>query len=100
MEKWIAGVLPLRKYPTAKIAAHTIRTPITYAVSVFKDFSTDFTFPYRNRRFSFGTGKLGELAGFASAVILALVALFIGYECFARIIQPVAPFPRSPADNP
>ena len=31
-------------------------------------------------RFTFGTGKLGELAGFASAVILGLVALFIGYE--------------------
>ena len=33
-----------------------------------------------NRRFTFGTGKLGDLAGFASAVILALVALFIAYE--------------------
>jgi hypothetical protein len=32
------GVLPLRKYPTAKITGHTIRTPITYAVSEFKDF--------------------------------------------------------------
>ena len=31
-------------------------------------------------RFSFGTGKLGELAGFASAIILALIAVLIGYE--------------------
>ena len=31
-------------------------------------------------RFSFGTGKLGELAGFSSAVILAVVALIIAYE--------------------
>ena len=31
-------------------------------------------------RFTFGTGKVGELAGFASAVILAVIALFIGYE--------------------
>jgi len=31
-------------------------------------------------RFSFGTGKLGELAGFASAIIVALIALLIGYE--------------------
>ena len=31
-------------------------------------------------RFAFGTGKLGELAAFASAMILALVALLIGYE--------------------
>lgn len=32
----------------------------------------------RDPRFSFGTGKLGELAGFASAVVLALIALLIG----------------------
>lgn len=41
-------------------------------------------------RFSFGTGKLGELAGFASAIILGLVALFIGYESVQRILAPVA----------
>jgi cation diffusion facilitator family transporter len=40
-------------------------------------------------RFSFGTGKLGELAGFASAVILALVALFIAYESVLRLLAPV-----------
>jgi cation diffusion facilitator family transporter len=40
--------------------------------------------------FSFGTGKVGELAGFASAVILALVALFIAYESVVRILTPVA----------
>jgi cation diffusion facilitator family transporter len=40
-------------------------------------------------RFSFGTGKIGELAGFASAVVLALVALLIGYESIARIFAPV-----------
>jgi cation diffusion facilitator family transporter len=40
-------------------------------------------------RFSFGTGKLGELAGFSSAIILALVALFIGYESVMRLITPV-----------
>lgn len=38
----------------------------------------------RNRRFSFGTGKLGDLAGFASAVVLALIALLIGWESFHR----------------
>jgi cation diffusion facilitator family transporter len=41
-------------------------------------------------RFSFGTGKLGELAGFASAVILALIALFIGYESAIRLFNPVS----------
>jgi cation diffusion facilitator family transporter len=41
-------------------------------------------------RFSFGTGKLGELAAFASAIILAMVALLIGYESVTRLIHPVA----------
>ena len=41
-------------------------------------------------RFTFGTAKLGELAGFASAVILILVALFIAYESVQRILAPVA----------
>src|SRR3546814_4247140 len=43
-----------------------------------------------NRRFSFGTGKLGDLAGFASAVILALIAGLIGWESFLRFQSPVA----------
>jgi cation diffusion facilitator family transporter len=40
-------------------------------------------------RFAFSTGKLGELAGFASAVMLAIVALLIGYESALRILTPV-----------
>ncbi|MDQ8730707.1 CDF family Co(II)/Ni(II) efflux transporter DmeF [Bradyrhizobium sp. LHD-71] len=40
-------------------------------------------------RFTFGTGKLGELAGFASAVILAIVALLIAYESMQRLLAPV-----------
>jgi cation diffusion facilitator family transporter len=43
----------------------------------------------RNPRFTFGTGKLGDLAGFASAVVLALVALLIGWESFLRFASPV-----------
>jgi cation diffusion facilitator family transporter len=43
-----------------------------------------------NDWFSFGTGKLGELAAFASAIILAMVALLIGYESVARLFHPVA----------
>jgi cation diffusion facilitator family transporter len=42
-----------------------------------------------NEWFSFGTGKLGELAGFASAIILAMVALLIAYESVMRFINPV-----------
>jgi cation diffusion facilitator family transporter len=44
----------------------------------------------RNDWFSFGTGKFGELAAFASAIILAMVALLIGYESVMRLINPVA----------
>ena len=40
-------------------------------------------------RFVFGTGKLGELAGFTSAVILAMIALLIGYEAVIRFLEPV-----------
>ncbi len=40
-------------------------------------------------RFSFGTGKLGELAGFASALLLALIAVLIGYEAVMRLTAPV-----------
>ncbi len=40
-------------------------------------------------RFSFGTGKLGDLAGFTSAIVLAMIALLIGYESFSRFLAPV-----------
>lgn len=41
-------------------------------------------------RFTFGTGKLGDLAGFTSAVVLAMISLLIGYEAVSRLIAPVA----------
>jgi cation diffusion facilitator family transporter len=41
-------------------------------------------------RFVFGTGKLGDLAGFTSAIILAMIAMLIGYEAIARFMSPVA----------
>ncbi|HEX4709795.1 CDF family Co(II)/Ni(II) efflux transporter DmeF [Phenylobacterium sp.] len=40
-------------------------------------------------RFSFGTGKLGDLAGFTSAIVLAMIALLIGYEALIRFLSPV-----------
>ena len=40
-------------------------------------------------RFTFGTGKLGDLAGFTSAIVLALIALLIGYESVIRLFAPV-----------
>ncbi|MGA7383395.1 MAG: CDF family Co(II)/Ni(II) efflux transporter DmeF [Methylocella sp.] len=41
-------------------------------------------------RFVFGTGKLGDLAGFTSALVLAIIALIIGYEAAVRLLSPVA----------
>src|ERR1700730_9593211 len=35
-------------------------------------------------RFTFGTGKLGDLAGYTSAIVLAMIALLIGYEAISR----------------
>jgi cation diffusion facilitator family transporter len=42
-----------------------------------------------DRRFVFGTGKLGDLAGFSSAIILAMIAILIGYEAVMRFLSPV-----------
>ena len=42
-----------------------------------------------DRRFVFGTGKLGDLAGFSSAIILAMIALLIGYEAVLRFLAPI-----------
>ena len=42
----------------------------------------------RDDRFTFGTGKVGDLAAFTSAVILALIAMLIGYESIHRLIHP------------
>jgi cation diffusion facilitator family transporter len=44
----------------------------------------------RNSQFTFGTGKFGDLAAFASAVILAIVAIQIAFESVERLINPVA----------
>jgi cation diffusion facilitator family transporter len=43
----------------------------------------------RNSRFAFGTGKFGDLAAFSSAIMLAMIAVQIGYESAVRLIHPV-----------
>jgi cation diffusion facilitator family transporter len=43
-----------------------------------------------DRSFTFGTGKFGDLAGYSSAIVLAMIALLIGYEAIARLLHPVA----------
>lgn len=43
----------------------------------------------RNPRFSFGSGKFGDLAAFASAIVLGLMSLGVAYESIHRVIAPV-----------
>jgi cation diffusion facilitator family transporter len=43
----------------------------------------------RDERLAFGTGKLGDLAAFTSAIVLAMIALLIGYESIDRFFNPV-----------
>ncbi len=44
----------------------------------------------RNPRFTFGTGKVGDLSGFASALLLGVTALFILVESVLRFFEPVS----------
>jgi cation diffusion facilitator family transporter len=44
----------------------------------------------QDARFSFGTGKVGYLAGFANAVVLAVTALAIASESIERLLHPEA----------
>ena len=44
----------------------------------------------QNSRYSFGTGKVGDLAGFASAMVLGLVSLGIAGESILRLFQPTS----------
>lgn len=39
-------------------------------------------------RFTFGTGKLGDLAGFTSAIVLAVMSVLIGIEALQRLANP------------
>ncbi|NWK96973.1 cation transporter [Sphingobium lactosutens] len=43
----------------------------------------------RNPRYTFGTGKVGDLSGFASALLLGVTALFIAVESGLRFFQPI-----------
>src|SRR3546814_21097134 len=41
-------------------------------------------------RFTFGTGKVGDLAGFASALVLAIFAIGIAVESIRHLVAPAA----------
>lgn len=42
-----------------------------------------------NARFTFGSGKFGDLAAFASAVVLGVIAAGVGVESVERLLMPV-----------
>jgi cation diffusion facilitator family transporter len=44
----------------------------------------------QNPAFAFGTGKLGYLAGFANAIVLAVTAVLIAVESVGRLLRPEA----------
>src|SRR6202795_1366283 len=51
-----------------------------------------YTYPRKHANdpsYAFGTGKIGDLAGYTSAIILATIALLIGYESVTRLLAPV-----------
>lgn len=64
------------------MATHTIALGITLFAYSFSRKNID------NPRYSFGTGKVGVLGGFASAVSLAVVALFMIIESVERLFSP------------
>lgn len=43
-----------------------------------------------NERFTFGSGKFGDLAAFASAIVLGLLAVGVAAESIGRLFQPLA----------
>ena len=44
----------------------------------------------QDRRFSFGSGKFGDLAAFASAIVLGLLSIGVAIESVRRLAQPVS----------
>ena len=42
-----------------------------------------------DRSFTFGTGKFGDLAGYSSAIVLAMISLLIAYEAVMRFLNPI-----------
>lgn len=64
------------------MATHAIALSITAFAYFFARKHSD------NPNYSFGTGKVGVLGGFASAVVLVVIALLVGVESFQRLINP------------
>ena len=66
------------------MASHTMALAITIFAYIYARHHA------RNKRFSFGTGKVNALGGFTGAILLAVFALYMGYESLIRLMNPVA----------
>ena len=65
------------------MASHAAALGITaFAYRYARQHATD-------RRFSFGTGKVNALGGFAGAIVLAVFAIYMAVESLGRFISPV-----------
>lgn len=64
------------------MGTHAIALGITAFAYVFARKHAD------NPNYSFGTGKVGSLGGFASAVVLAVIALIMSAESVQRLFEP------------
>lgn len=65
------------------MSTHAVALAIAALAYQYARYHTD------DPRFAFGTGKLGELAAFASAAVLGMVAIQIAYQSLLRLAQPV-----------
>jgi cation diffusion facilitator family transporter len=78
---WISGSMALLA-DGVHMGTHALALGIALAAYVIaRRYASD-------RRFSFGTGKVQELAGFASAVLLSVTAIAIAFEALQRLIDP------------
>lgn len=65
------------------MASHTVALSITAFAYVYARQNA------RNSQYSFGTGKVNALGGFTGAVLLAIFAVFMGFESITRLLNPV-----------
>ncbi|MBK6765018.1 MAG: CDF family Co(II)/Ni(II) efflux transporter DmeF [bacterium] len=65
------------------MASHALALTLSYAAYVLaRKYAHD-------NRFSFGTGKINNLAAFASALMLGFFALVMAYESVLRLLHPI-----------
>jgi cation diffusion facilitator family transporter len=82
MAGWLSGSMALLA-DGWHMATHTVALGIAGLAYLFARQHA------KSSRFSFGTGKFGDLAAFASAIILAMIAVQVAYESVVRLIHPV-----------